>query len=77
MSLTNQICIMDKGNKIIKGLAITLLITFVGLMVIISPLLSGFWLVLVDSVLGLWSLLIVWFLVIFRKFDKETSKKGS
>jgi len=68
---------MDKGNKIIKGLAITLLITFVGLMVIISPLLSGFWLVLVDSVLGLWSLLIVWFLVIFRKFDKETSKKGS
>jgi len=68
---------MDKGSKIIKGLMIALLITFIGLMVISIPNLTGFWLILVEGILGLWSILTLWFLISFRKFEKQESKKGS
>jgi hypothetical protein len=68
---------MDKGKGIINGLVISLLITFVGLMVILMPHLYGIWLVLVESVLGLWLFVMVWFLIIFRRFNKQVSKKGS
>lgn len=68
---------MNKTNKYIYGAAIAMLLTFIGALCLITPNIHGFWNWLMEVVLVGWCLVVIIFLTLFRKFNKEEIKKGS
>ena len=76
-NLTNQECIMDKGSKIVSRLATALVITLFGVGCILVPHLNNFFTWTAEIVIVCWILILLWFIVIFKKFNKEQKEKGS
>jgi hypothetical protein len=64
-----------KGSKIIKGSIVALILTFAGFAIAAIPHLTLFMSILVGTILGLWILILSWFLFVFNKFIK--TEKGS
>jgi predicted tellurium resistance membrane protein TerC len=68
---------MKRDNKIIIGIAIALLLTFMSFGISLIPYLNTFWNWLMEGIIIIWVLIILWFIISFKKFQKEQKKKGS
>jgi len=68
MNLTIITCIMYKNEKIILGISILLLITFIMAIIVFIPYLHSFMTWVVEIILVSWSIISIIFIMIFKKF---------
>jgi len=68
---------MDKGSKIISRLIIALVITLFGIGCVLVPYLNNVFTWIAEIVILSWILISLWFLIIFKKFNKNQKEKGS
>ena len=66
---------MKKDSRIIIGLAVALLITFLGIGISLIPNLNNGWYWLFEGLIVMWILVTSWFIFTFIRFNKQ--KKGS
>ncbi len=66
---------MNKSNKLILRITTALLLTFSVLAIMLIPHLN-LWLWIAEGIIGCWILLLLFFVVTFKRFNKE-QKKGS
>jgi hypothetical protein len=76
-NLTNQECIMKRDSKIVLVIAYAMLITFITAGIVMIPCMKNFGMWFLQSINVVWIILISWFILSFRKFEKNQKEKGS